>query len=258
MDWILSFFTGSDPWILLALFLLGVGGFIFSTLAGGGGALVLLPLVNTLLGAQYTAPVLNLGNLIGRPARLFLYWKHIHWRICAFYVVPALLGAWAGAWMFGQLKIEFLQLLIGGFLVSTLFQYRMGRRARSFSMPDAGFAPLGFVISFLGTLVGAMGPVLNPFYMNAGLEKEELIGTKTANSFFMGLGQLSGYSFFGLLEGVYWGYGIALGAGAILGNILGKKILSRITVSGFRILLLLFMVLSGGMLIYSALFSLLG
>jgi uncharacterized membrane protein YfcA len=258
MEWILSFFNGTDPWILFVLFLLGVVGFIFSTLAGGGGALVLLPMVNSMLGAQYTAPVLNLGNLIGRPSRLILYWKHIHWRICLYYVIPALFGAWAGAWMFGQLRIEFLQLLIGGFLVSTLFQYRMGKRARSFYMPKAGFAPLGFVISFLGTLVGAMGPVLNPFYLNAGLEKEELIGTKTANSFFMGLGQLSGYSFFGLLEGAYWGYGIALGTGAILGNIIGKQILSRMSVSGFRILLLLFMVLSGGMLIYAALKSLWG
>lgn len=256
MDWFQTLFSETDPSILAGLFMLGIAGFVFSTLAGGGGALVLLPLVNILIGTQYTAPVLNLGNMIGRPSRLVLYWKHIKWRICLYYVLPALLGAWAGAWMFGALKVAFLQLLIGGFLVSTLFQFRLGQRARSFKMPLIGFAPLGFVISFLGTLVGAMGPVMNPFYMNAGLEKEELIGTKTANSFFMGLGQLGGYTFFGLLEGVYWGYGIALGMGAILGNIIGKKILSRISISGFRVLLLLFMVLSGLMLMYSALLSL--
>jgi uncharacterized membrane protein YfcA len=256
MDWVQTLFSETDPGILGILFVLGVIGFVFSTLAGGGGALILLPLVNILLGPQNTAPVLNLGNLIGRPSRLLLYWKHINWKICMYYVLPALLGAWLGAWMFGVLKIAFLQLLIGGFLVSTLFQYRFGKRSRSFHMPLVGFAPLGFVISFLGTLVGAMGPVLNPFYMNAGLEKEALIGTKTANSFFMGLGQLGGYTFFGLLEGAYWGYGIALGTGAILGNIIGKKILSRISISGFRVLLLLFMVFSGLMLIYSAVMSL--
>jgi uncharacterized membrane protein YfcA len=256
MEGVQAVFSETDPGILAGLFALGVIAFVFSTLAGGGGALILLPLVNVLLGTRYTAPVLNLGNLIGRPSRLLLYWKHINWKVCLYYVFPALLGAWAGAWLFGSLKIALLQLLIGGFLVSTLFQYRMGNRAISFRMPLAAFAPLGFVISFLGTLVGAMGPVLNPFYMNAGLEKEELIGTKTANSFFMGLAQVGGYTFFGLLEGVYWGYGIALGAGAIFGNIIGKKILSRLTMGGFRMLLLLFMVLSGLMLIYTALRSL--
>jgi len=255
MTWFEAAFYNADPWIMGWLFLLGMIAFIFSTLAGGGGALLLLPLVNAFLGTQYTAPVVNLGNFIGRPSRLVLYWKHIRWRICAYYAIPAIAGAWLGAWWFGGMRVSALQLLIGVFLVSTLFQFRFGKRERSFGMKASWFAPLGFIISLLGTMVGAIGPVLNPFYLNAGLEKESLIATKTANSFFMGLAQLGGYAFFGLLEGSYWGYGIVLGAGAIFGNIIGKKMLGRISSEGFRILLLVFMVLSGCMLIYTALNS---
>mgnify|MGYP000361466036 CR=1 FL=1 len=246
-------FSQTDPWILLWLVLLGLLAFVFSTVAGGGGALLMVPLVGSFLGTQYTAPVVNLGTFIGRPSRLVLFWKHIHWRICLYYALPAMAGAGAGAWLFGNLRIPVLQLLIGCFLVSTLFQFRFGTRERSFEMPIAWFAPLGFVISFLGTLVGAMGPVMNPFYLNAGLQKESLIATKTANSFFMGLAQLGSYSFFGLLIGEYWGYGIALGVGAIIGNLFGKKLLGNISAGGFRILLKLFMVLSGLMLIYASL-----
>ena len=242
--------------MLFWLVLLGLVAFVFSTMAGGGGAMLMVPLVNSFLGAQYTAPVVNLGTFIGRPSRMLLYWKHIHWKLCAYYALPALSGAWLGAWLFGSLRIPILQLLIGFFLVSTLFQFRFGKRERSFKMPIFWFAPLGFVISFLGTLVGAMGPVMNPFYLNAGLQKESLIATKTANSFFMGLAQLGGYSFYGLLTGEYWIYGLALGLGAIFGNFVGKKLLGRITAGGFRLLLLLFMVLSGLMLIYTALKSL--
>lgn len=215
--------------------------------------MLMVPLVNSLFGAQYTAQVVNLGNFIGRPSRLVLYWRHIHWKLCAYYVLPAIAGAWIGAWLFGNLRLPALQLLIGFFLVSTLFQFRFGQRERSFEMSLFWFAPLGLLISFLGTLVGAMGPVMNPFYLNAGLQKESLIATKTANSFFMGVAQLGGYTFFGLLQGEYWGYGIALGLGAILGNILGKKLLGQISSGGFRILLIVFMVLSGLMMIYSAL-----
>ncbi len=249
-------FSQADPWMLFWLVLLGLVAFVFSTMAGGGGAMLMVPLVNSFLGAQYTAPVVNLGTFIGRPSRMLLYWKHIHWKLCAYYALPALSGAWLGAWLFGSLRIPILQLLIGFFLVSTLFQFRFGKRERSFKMPIFWFAPLGFVISFLGTLVGAMGPVMNPFYLNAGLQKESLIATKTANSFFMGLAQLGGYSFYGLLTGEYWIYGLALGLGAIFGNFVGKKLLGRITAGGFRLLLLLFMVLSGLMLIYTALKSL--
>ena len=256
MDFIETAFSETDPWMLLFLASLGMVAFVFSTVSGGGGALLMVPLVNSFLGAQFTAPVVNLGNFIGRPSRLILYWKHIRWKLCAYYALPAMAGAWTGAWLFGTLRLPVLQLLIGIFLVSTLFQFRFGQRERSFQMPDIWFAPLGFVVSFFGTLVGAMGPVMNPFYLNAGLQKEALIGTKTANSFFTGLAQLGGYTFFGLLQGEYWGYGIALGIGAVLGNILGKKLLGQISAGGFRILLIVFMVLSGLMLIYSALKSL--
>ena len=256
MDFIETAFSETDPWMLLLLALLGLVAFVFSTVAGGGGAMLMVPLVNSFLGAQFTAPVVNLGNFIGRPSRLILYWKHVRWKLCAYYALPAMAGAWMGAWLFGTLRLPVLQLLIGLFLVSTLFQFRFGQRERSFEMPDIWFAPLGFVVSFLGTLVGAMGPVMNPFYLNAGLQKEALIGTKTANSFFMGLAQLGGYTFFGLLQGESWGYGIALGIGAFLGNILGKKLLGQISAGGFRILLVVFMVLSGLMLIYTSLKSL--
>jgi len=256
MNFFEAAFSQTDPLMLLWLVLLGLVAFVFSTVAGGGGAMLMVPLVNSFLGAQYTAPVVNLGTFIGRPSRLILFWKHVHWKLCAYYALPAIAGAWMGAWLFGNLRLPVLQLLIGCFLVSTLFQFRFGKRERSFEMPLAWFAPLGFVISFLGTLVGAMGPVLNPFYLNAGLQKESLIATKTANSFFMGLAQLGGYAFFGLLVGEYWGYGIALGLGAIIGNILGKKVLGKISSGGFRLLLLLFMVLSGLMLIYTSLKSL--
>ncbi|MCO5724302.1 sulfite exporter TauE/SafE family protein [Robiginitalea marina] len=250
--------AGVNPWHLAALFLLGVIAFVFSTLAGGGGALLMLPVLNAFLGAGATAPVANLGNFIGRPARLLLYWKHIQWKLCAYYAFPAMAGAWVGSWVFGTMQLPWLQLLIGLFLVSALFQFRFGQRERSFEMPAPWFAPLGFVTAILGTLVGAIGPVLNPFYLNAGLQKESLIATKTANSFFTGLAQVGAYTFFGILSGPYWAYGLVLGLGAVVGNILGKQFLGRISSQGFRLLLLLFMVLSGLMISYAALGQLLG
>ena len=84
MDFIETAFSETDPWMLLFLALLGLVAFVFSTVAGGGGALLMVPLVNSFLGAQFTAPVVNLGNFIGRPSRLILYWKHIRWKLCAY------------------------------------------------------------------------------------------------------------------------------------------------------------------------------
>lgn len=248
-----EFFHEIDLAISLFLFISGLLAFIISTISGGGGALILVPILNWLIGTGQTAPVLNLGTLIGRPSRLIIFWKYINWKVVWYYVPSALLGALLAAWVFRKFNVEWLQLLVGIFLVSTVFQYRFGKKKQSFKMELWYFIPLGLLVSILGTIIGALGPVLNPFYLNMGLEKEDLIATKTANSFFMGIAQISSYSFFGLLHHELWVYGLSLGMGATAGNIIGKKFLARMKSITFRKLLIILMVISGLILIYKQL-----
>ena len=238
---------------LAILFVAGIVAFVISTISGGGGALILVPFLNFLIGTTKTAPVINLGTFIGRPARLILFWKHINWKVFWYYVPAAMLGAWVAGWFFTKVEASWLQILGGVFLISTVFQYRFGKKERSFPVQLWYFIPLGFIVSILGTIIGALGPILNPFYLNLGLDKEELIATKTVNSFFLGISQISSYAFFGLLYTELWIYGIALGLGAVVGNIIGKKFLSKMKSTTFRQLLILLMVLSGILLIYNQL-----
>lgn len=253
MDTINTLLENVDYGLCVFLFAVGIIAFVLSTISGGGGALVLVPALNALIGVSNTAPVLNLGTFLGRPARLIIFWKHIQWKVCLYYAPAAIIGAFVGSWWFSAVELEWLQIFVGLFLISTVVQYRFGKKKHSFAMRLWYFLPLGFLISILGTIIGAMGPILNPFYLNLGLDKEDLIATKTANSFLMGISQLGGYTFFGLLSGEYWIYGISLGIGATLGNIIGKKFLSRMKSSTFRKLVIALMVISGVLLIYGQL-----
>lgn len=243
-------FQDINLFFLAVLFVAGIAAFIISTISGGGGALILVPLLNFLIGTTKTAPVINLGTFIGRPVRLILFWKHINWKVFWYYVPAAMLGAWVAGWFFTRVEASWLQILVGFFLISTVFQYRFGKKKRSFPVKLWYFIPLGFIVSILGTIIGALGPILNPFYLNLGLDKEELIATKTMNSFFLGIAQIGSYTFFGLLYRELWIYGIALGLGAVVGNVVGKKFLARMKSSTFRKLLIILMVLSGILLIY--------
>lgn len=252
MEFFTSLFAETDIGIACLLFVLGIAAFILSTISGGGGSLVLVPVLNWLLGVSTTAPVLNLGTLIGRPSRLIIFWKHIHCKVCLNYAPAAIVGAWLGGWLFSNFNVAWLQVLVGIFLISTIWQYKFGKKEKSFEMQLWYFIPLGFLVSILGTIIGALGPVLNPFYLNLGLNKED-IATKTANSFLMGLSQIGSYTFFGLLHDQLWIYGIALGLGATLGNIIGKKFLSNMKSSTFRKLVIVLMVVSGILLIYGQL-----
>ena len=91
--------------------------------------------------------------------------------------------------------------------------------------------------------------MLNPFYLNFGVEKEELVATKAANSFFIAIVQLSTYAGFGKLYGELWGYGLAIGVGAGLGNFLGKRLLRGMSSQRFRMWVLIMMLISGAVIL---------
>lgn len=237
--------SDTSVWVYVALFVAGVVAFVISTLSGGGGALLLIPITSWLIGASYAPPVINLGTFIGRPVRLYLFWKDIDWQLVRYYAPSALIGAWIAGLLFSRMNAHWIQLAVGLFLISTIVQYRFGKVDKTFKMPKAGFIPLGFLVAFISTIVGGLGPIMNPFYMNVGLKKEDLIATKTANAFIVGFAQLGSYSFFGILTTKLWLFGLALGLGATAGNIIGKRYLASMSIRQFRIALIVLMVISG-------------
>ncbi|HSM54900.1 MAG TPA: sulfite exporter TauE/SafE family protein [Candidatus Sulfomarinibacteraceae bacterium] len=235
-------------WIVLAV--AGFIAFIISTVAGGGGSLILVPIVSFYLGAQTAAPVISLANTINRPVRLVLFWKDIDWSVAKYYVPGGIAGALLGSYLFANLTIEYLQIIVGLFLISTVFQYNFGESERAFEVRAVHFLPLGFVVSLFSALIGATGPVLNPFYLNYGLQKEHMIGTKTVNSFLVGLTKIGSYTFFGALYGRLWGYGLLIGVMAGLASYVGKQVLGEISNKTFRILVIALMVISGAVMVY--------
>lgn len=247
-------FTEISFVLIAILFLLGTAAFTLSTISGGGGALMQIPVLNFLIGTSQTAPVINLGTFISRPARIILFWKHIVWKVFWYYVPTAMIGAILAAYLFSQVKIFWIQLLVALFLISTVFQYSFGKKSRSFPVKHWHFIPLGLIISMVGTFTGGMGPILNPFLLNVGIEKEELIATKGAQAFFLGIAQIGSYSFFGLLDKELWVYGIAIGIGASLGNYFGKLLLKRMSKLAFRKWVIVMMVVSGLVLLIKAFF----
>lgn len=217
--------------------------------------MLLIPVLNFWVGASATAPIINLAMTIGRPARLIIFWKNIHWGMSLYYIPSALVGVWLGSLIILELPTVWFQIIIGLFLISTLFQYNFGKRKQSFPMKDNYYIPLGVAVGFLGTLTGGLGPILNPFYLNSGLNKEALIATKTANSFFVGVAQIVVYTHHELLTQKLTIEGIVLGLGIVLGTIIGKRFLKKMSSDVFHKLFIGMMVISGLLLLLKATYS---
>lgn len=229
----------------LLLALAGIFAYIISTVSGGGGALTLLPIVGFYIQPSAVAPVVNMGNMIGRPARIILFWKHINWSIIQRYVPFAWVGSICGALIFITINSSWMPIALGSFLIVLGIQFVVSKKKKTFGVKAWYFMPLGFVVSLISSIFGATGAIMNPFYLNYGMNKEELIATKTANSFLVGIVQLSSYAFVGALNKELCFFGAAIGIGAIIGNVIGKKFLQKMNHRTFKILVAVAMVISG-------------
>lgn len=237
--------------LVLAITLLAFFGWLLTTVAGGGGPLLLVPAVSFLLGAEAVAPVVTIAALVGAPARAGLFWKAIDWRIVGWYLPGAVPGALLGAYVFAITESGWLRIIVGLFLISTMLQFRFGESRGWLRMPTPGFLPVGFGLSVLSGLIGGVGPLLNPFYLGHGTEKEAMIGTKAVNASVMHASKLGAYVGLGAFAWKYLLYGLCAGIAAILAAWLGKRVLGRMPVGLFRRLVVSVMVAAGGLMIWS-------
>lgn len=229
----------------------GIAWFI-STIAAGGAAMLMIPLITLMLGPQSVAPAISLGAFLANPSRAWLFRNHVDWKVCHWLIPGSLLGAILGAWTFTQISPQWIEIFLGLFLVSTVFQYQFGKSTRSFPMKKRWFFPLGVVVSFLSGVIGGTGPVHNPFMLNYGLEKERLVATKAINSLVMQLTKLIAYTGFGAMTLEIGSYGLVIGIGGAIGAWFASKHLKNIDPTRFRVYTLILMPICGAILLIKA------
>jgi len=207
-------------------------------------------MVNFLLEPQAVPPVVTTGMLLGNFQRTWQFWQDIDWQLTWWYLPGAVLGAILGSFVFTQTQLQWLQVLLGLFLVSSVFSFGFGKKSQSFQVPGWFFLPAGFVYAFLSGLIGSIGPVLNPFYLNYGLVKEKMIATKSAHVLVVHVAKMLTYAALGALTMPYLGYGLVIGIAAVPGNWLGQLALQKISDEQFRQFVIALVTISGLLILW--------
>lgn len=234
------------------LILAGSIGWLFSSLAAGGGALLSIPLLNLVLPLGLVAPVLCTGSVLGAAHRGWLFRQQINWQILGWLLPGIISGALLGSWLFSQISLPWLGGLVALFLLfNGLNDYLFSGRL-TFKTRLSWFTGAGFVTALLSALIGAVGPVLNPFYLNYNVEKEQILATKAISTLLMQLVKLAGYLWFLDAPSSWLWLGLVLGLGAMIGNQLGKLALQRISKAQFRHIANGLLTLSGVMMLGAA------
>ena len=235
-------------WTDFALFAAGFVSWAVSTLAAGGGSVLIVFAIAMILQGQSIAPVVTMTSLLASPARMILLWQYIDWRLVRWYLPGATAGAVLGSWVFSLISPRLAQVVLALFLISTVWQYRLGNRARSFEMRLPWFVPVSFVSGLTSAVVGASGLLANPFYLNYGLMKEAMLATRAVNSIAIQLVKIAAYVAFGALHWRLARHGLVAGAGAVTAIWLANPWLRYLTSYRFRQLAVVVM-LVGGLLI---------
>lgn len=237
----------------MTILLLSLASFIawfVSSLAGGGSPFIIIPMVNFLLEAQAVPPVVTTGMLLGNLQRTIQFWQGIDWQLTWWYLPGAVLGAISGAFVFTQTNLQWLQVLLGLFLVSSVFNLWLRKKEQFFQVRGWFFLPAGFIYAFLSGLIGSIGPVLNPFYLSYGLVKEKMIATKSAHVLVVHAIKIATYAALGALTKPYVGYGLVIGIAAIPANWLGQLALQKISDEQFRQFVIAVVTVSGLLILW--------
>ena len=209
---------------------------ILSAVVGMAGGITLLAVMLLFLEPLAAIPLHGVIQLVSNSSRAAIQRRHVDVGILLRYSALLVPMGWVGIHLANALPAAAMRVMIGIFvLVATWFPgwLLLGTHPEE-TNPSRRFLVLGGVVGVLNMTIGATGPLIAPFFLNLGLDRRALVGTKAACQ---SLGHLVKIALFGV-AGFAFGPHLALlvtaGACVVAGTWLGSRILERVSERLFR------------------------
>jgi uncharacterized membrane protein YfcA len=208
------------------LFFLVLSGSLITGLTGLGGGTLILAGLMLFYPPEIAVPLHSFTQLTANGIRAGIFFKKVNWKVVGAYASLMLPFAWLGAYLFDHVNPSVLKLIVGVFILSSIIPWKW----RPTSEPGlVTFASAGAVSGFLGIFVGAVGPMVTPFFNRLKLEREGNLSTKSAGQLFLQLTKIiafagaAGINFHAYKENI-----LVLVCGSLVGVLvaipIGKKI----------------------------------
>lgn len=206
-----------------------------SAVVGMAGGITLLGVMLLFQEPLVAIPLHGVVQLVSNGSRTWVQRRHIERSLVARYALPLLPAAALGLYFARGLDPVALKTAIGvfvliatwrsGWLLAGLHPERIDPRLR--------FTLLGAIAGFLNMTVGATGPFIAPFFLDLGLSRFQVIGTKAACQL---LGHVSKVMVFGLggfAFGAYAGLAALLCVCVVAGTWAGSHLLHNVSEQHF-------------------------
>lgn len=163
-----------DSFILLMLV---TGGALISSLTGLGGGTLILAGLMLVYPPEIALPLHSFTQITANGLRTGIFFKQVNWKVVGFYSLLMIPFAWLAGILFDHVNSSWLKIIVGVFIIVSVFPFRFKPKDEP---QEITFVILGAVSGFLAVFVGAVGPMVMPFFNRLKLPREAMLSTKSA------------------------------------------------------------------------------
>jgi uncharacterized membrane protein YfcA len=224
-----------DPTSLGLLAVVSLATSILSGIVGMAGGVVLLSVMLLFLAPLVALPLHGVVQLVSNGSRAWAQRRDVHWGIAARYSALLLPAGFVGLALLRSLPAAAAQAWIGAFVLVATWRPRwlwIGAHPERLAM-GRRFVLLGGVVGLLNTTVGATGPLIAPFFLDLGLDRRQLVGTKAACQAIGHLAKLVVFGAGGFAFAGWLGPLALLCAASVAGTWIGTHVLERTSEESF-------------------------
>ena len=224
----------------MELYILIAAAYITSSISavlGMGGGIILLGIMAIIIPEGYMVIALHgIIQLISNTTRSYVFRKQIKKNLIKDFLIGAVFGVIASVIIIliliqlfnvssaNDIKVDMLKPLIGIFIIWYLFIKKSKKESKSKS-----FKMVGGIAGISSIFVGAVGPLIAPFFLNNNLNKENIIANKAACQMITHLSKVPLFIYFFNVNYIEeYNILLPLTAAVFIGTNFGKKILSFI------------------------------
>ena len=216
--------------------ILGAAGIVGSTIggvAGFGTGVIMVPAIAWSVGVKATVPVLTICMLVGNSARVWFSRHDIVWRVVILFLVGAVPMTMFGTTLYTRIDSVWLSRMMGAFMILAVPLRRLlahsGVTVRLYHFP----------------LVGAVGPIMSPFFLSHGLRRGRYLATDALCTVGTYITRAIMFRRAELLTGPLVLIGLYIGVIMIGGAWLGRRLLDRMSEKTFLRILEALLVIFG-------------
>lgn len=235
---------------LILIFVISYLAATISGAAGFGGALLLLPVLTSIVGIKAAVPILTIGQIFGNGSRVWFGRHELKWRPIIYFLLTAIPLSILGSYLFSDIDSKIIKIGIGIFLILLVIYRRI--KIQEINLGEKGMLFGGGLTGFLSGLAGSAGPLGAAFFLGLDLTATAYIASEAFTALTMHLTKTVVYNKYSLIGLAELYYGLFIGLAMILGSWTGKRIIEKLPRDKFLLLVEILLVLSGLQLIWTA------